>query len=82
MHEKNLSVGVLSKKEKCTNGECYRTDAEVCLGNSGGELFDLNGNMIGVTVGLGANIFKSAIPGSGRAVSWATLIKHLRKVRR
>lgn len=77
VHRQNLTFGVVSNVEDCRQGLCYRHDAAIYFGNSGGGLFNLSGEMVGVNVATAVTPFGAVVPGSSVAVSRQTLLEHL-----
>lgn len=82
--EWNVSHGVLSSKKPCGNdakGLCYRTDATIYFGNSGGGVFNESGELIGIADYVEVDQFKDndgdphdlIIPGSGGVISLASV---------
>jgi serine protease Do len=49
MHEKTISRGIISNKLINDGIEILQTDASISQGSSGGGLFDMDGNLIGLT---------------------------------
>ncbi len=75
----SVTTGVVSRpSESVTIGNAtmtlLRTDAAVNSGNSGGGLFDLNGNLIGI---VNAKIAANTVDNVGYAIPSATVVKSI-----
>jgi S1-C subfamily serine protease len=80
--EWSISTGVISSDRKCQanirRGMCYRTNAEMYFGSSGGGVFNAEGALIGVADYVEVDTIYDAdgdkhqviLPGSGGIISW------------
>jgi len=74
--ERNVTRGVLGRIIKFKGKTLYRTDADIFFGNSGGGVFNREGRLVGLAVGVQVftiGPFPSIIPGGGICVS----IRHI-----
>lgn len=54
-HMKTISRGIISNKQMDNGVELLQTDASISHGSSGGGLFDVDGNLIGITTAFDKN---------------------------
>lgn len=88
-HEWTLTSGIISNETACDHevGACYRTDANIYFGQSGGGAFDTNGLLLGIADSLSVDYINCdsqekhmvVVPGSGSIVNWWSLRAFLEK---
>lgn len=81
--EFNVTKGVISNLQPCPSlaGNCYRSDAAIYFGNSGGGVFNAKGELIGIVDSVSVDVITDAkgnthyaiIPGSSWILSWGHL---------
>lgn len=77
--EHNIALGILSNSFMVGQQHMYRTDAAVWYGNSGGGLFNIKGQLIGIVVELEPSPGACVITGGGRATALPAVRKFLEK---
>lgn len=85
--ERTLALGILANKVQCarSTGSCYKTDAELYFGSSGGGVFNQKGRLVGIADYVTVDYVEDRngarhpviTPGGGGVISWHTVGKFL-----